>query len=76
MGALGGHFADYGIDDDFIKRTREQVTEGTSALFLMTSGAVLDKVAEEFKGVDFEIIATNLSKEQEEKLQAAFSDAE
>ena len=42
----------------------------------MTSGAVLDKVAEEFKGVDFEIIATNLSKEQEEKLQAAFSDAE
>lgn len=76
MGALGGHFADYGIDDDFIKRTRELVTEGTSALFLMTSGAVLDKVAEEFKNVDFEIIATNLSKEQEEKLQAVFSDAE
>ena len=76
MGALGGHFADYGIDDDFIKRTRELVTEGTSALFLMTSGAVLDKVAEEFKNVDFEIIATNLSKEQEEKLQAVFSEAE
>ena len=76
MGALGGHFADYGIDDDFIKRTREQVTEGTSALFLMTTGAVMDKVVEEFKGVDFEIIATNLSKEEEEELQAAFSDAD
>ena len=76
MGALSGHFADYGIDDAFIKRVREQVTEGTSALFLMTSGAVLDKVADAFKGVDFEIIATNLSKEQEEKLQATFSDAD
>ena len=29
-------FADYGIDDNFIKQTREQVTEGTSALFLLT----------------------------------------
>jgi len=76
MGALGGHFADYGINDDFIKRTRAEVTEGTSALFLMTTNVVLDKVAEEFKGMDLEIIATNLSKEQEEKLQAVFSDAE
>ena len=76
MGALGGHFADYGIDDDFIKRTRAEVTEGTSALFLMTTGAVMDKVVDEFKGVNFEIIATNLSKEQEEKLQAVFSGAE
>jgi len=42
----------------------------------MTTNVVLDKVAEEFKGMDLEIIATNLSKEQEEKLQAVFSDAE
>src|SRR5689334_6548055 len=35
FGALGGAFRDYGIDDDFIKRVRTQVTEGTSALFLM-----------------------------------------
>lgn len=76
MGALSGHFADYGIDDEFIKKTREQVTEGTSALFLLSSGAVLDKVAEAMKGKDFEIIATNLSKEQEENLQEAFGEAE
>lgn len=76
MGALSGHFADYGISDDFIKKTRDQVTEGTSALFLMTGDVVMDKVVEELKGEEFEIIATNLSKEQEEKLQAAFSDAE
>ena len=76
MGALGGHFGDYGIDDAFINEIRKQVTEGTSALFLMTGRAVVDKVVEEMKGLDFEIIATNLSKEEEEKLQAAFSEAE
>lgn len=76
MGALAGHFSDYGIDDNFIKSARDKVTEGTSALFLLTSGAVLDKVAAAVKGQKFEIIQTNLSKEQEDKLRAAFSDDE
>jgi uncharacterized membrane protein len=71
MGALSGKFADYGIDDNFIKQTREKVTEGTSALFLLTSGAVMDKLAEVVKGQKFEIISTNLSKEQEDQLRAA-----
>ncbi len=73
MGALSGKFADYGIDDDFIKSVQKQVTEGTSALFLMTSDAVMDKVADAFKGVEFELIASNLSKEQEDELRAAFA---
>ena len=69
MGALSGKFADYGIDDNFIKQTREKVTEGTSALFLLTSGAVMDKLAEVVKGQKFEIISTNLTKEQEDALR-------
>lgn len=73
MGALGGHFADYGIDDAFIKNVRGKVTPGTSALFLMTTGAVMDKVVDEFKGMDFELITSNLSKEQEEQLRTAFA---
>ena len=40
MGALSGKFADYGIDDKFIKEVQTKVTEGTSALFLLTSDAV------------------------------------
>jgi uncharacterized membrane protein len=72
FGALGWAFRDYGIDDDFIKRIRNQVTEGTSALFLMTSEAVMDRVVEGMKDVKFEIIATNLSREQEVKLREAF----
>ncbi len=73
MGALGGKMADYGIDDNFIKQAREKVTEGTSALFLLTSDAVMDKVADELKGLEFELISSNLSKEQEAELNAAFS---
>ena len=73
MGALSGKMADYGISDEFIKTTREKVTEGTSALFLMTSDAVLDKVTAELKGYEFELIASNLTKEQEEQLMAAFA---
>ena len=74
FGALGGKMADYGISDEFIKKTREKVTEGTSALFLMTDGAVLDKVTAELKGFEFELIASNLTKEQEEQLMAAFAE--
>ena len=72
IGALSGKFADYGIDDNFIKQTREKVTEGTSALFLLTTGAVVDKLVEALKGQTFEIISTNLPKEQEDELRAAF----
>ncbi len=74
FGALGGKMADYGISDEFIKKTREKVTEGTSALFLMTSDAVQDKVLEELKGNEFELIASNLTKEQEDQLKAAFAE--
>jgi uncharacterized membrane protein len=72
MGALSGKFADYGIDDNFIKQTREKVTEGTSALFLLTSGAVMDKLAPALKDQSFEILSTNLPKDKEDELRAAF----
>jgi len=73
-GAIAGSMTDVGIDDDFIRKVREQVTPGTSALFVMTSDAVLDKVEEAFKGVHGTLISTNLSQEQEDKLREAFSE--
>lgn len=78
MGALSGKFADYGIDDEFIKKIRSEVTEGTSALFLMTSDAVMDKVQDAVKenNINFKIVTTNLSKEQEEELRKAFEAGE
>ena len=72
MGALSGKFADYGINDAFIKEVREKVTEGTSALFLMTSGAVQDRVAEAFQGVSTQLIQSNLTSEQEAQLAEDF----
>ena len=72
FGALGGKMADYGIDDDFINKTKAAVTEGTSALFLMTQNAVQDKVFETLKDFDAEVISSNLTAEQEAALQAAF----
>jgi len=73
-GALGGSFSDVGIDDDFIDNVKQQVTPGTSALFVMTSDAVLDKVREAFKGMDMTLVQTNLSTEQENALRDAFSE--
>lgn len=73
MGAVGGAFRDYGIDDEFIKSVRGAVTQGTSALFLMTSEAVLDRVVKAMKVTDFEIIATNLSSQQEARLRDLFA---
>jgi uncharacterized membrane protein len=73
MGALAGKMVDYGISDDFIKSVRQKVTEGTSALFLLTSGAVMERVKEQLKGMEFELIASNLTKEQENQLRATFS---
>ena len=76
MGALAGHFADYGIDDKFIKEVKGKVTEGTSALFLMTGEVTVDKVEDAFKGTEMELIRSNLSKEQEDKLREHFGHEE
>ena len=72
MGALSGKFNDYGINDSFINKVRQEVTEGTSALFLLTSDAVLDRIAEELQGVSVELIHSNLSNEEEMKLIEEF----
>jgi uncharacterized membrane protein len=74
MGALSGHFADYGIDDDFIKGVRSKVTQGTSALFLLSSDAVVDKVQDAFKGTKMELLQSNMSAEQEAQLREAFGE--
>jgi uncharacterized membrane protein len=74
VGALSGHFADYGVGREFIEQVRGKVKEGTSALFLLVGQVTTDRVVEAFKSAPkFEIIASNLSHEQEEKLKAEFA---
>ena len=74
MGALTGSMADVGIDDKFIDGVKQRVTPGTSALFLLTSDAVVDRVKEAFAGSNAELIASNLSAEQEAKLREVFAE--
>jgi len=50
-------------DDDVIREVRENVTPGTSALFVMTSNAVADRVLEQFRSTGATLISTNLSAE-------------
>lgn len=78
-GALGGSrlnmdtLLGVGIEEDFINQIRDKVTEGTSALFLLESGTMVDRIHDEVKGMDFEIITTDLSHDQEQKLRETFA---
>lgn len=74
IGALTGSMTDIGIDDSFIDGVKQKVTPGTSALFLLTSDAVQDRIKSEFSGIRAELIASNLSADQEAKLREVFAE--
>jgi uncharacterized membrane protein len=74
-GALAGKLTDVGIDDNFIKQVRDEITPGTSALFLLVGSANIEKVEEAFEpGEMGELIRSNLTAEQEAKLREAFAE--
>jgi uncharacterized membrane protein len=68
--------SDIGIDDDFIRKVRDEVTPGTSALFVMSANVVADRVLGEFKGTGAHLASSNLSTEQETKLREVFAEDE
>lgn len=75
-GALAGSLADFGIDDDFIEAVRNQLTPGTSALFLLSSDADQEKIKETFTATGLrrpQLIQSNLSAEQEAALREMFA---
>ncbi|MEI6308715.1 MAG: DUF1269 domain-containing protein [bacterium] len=75
IGAMFSGFKDFGISESFVKDVRAKVTEGSSALFLLTSNAVGDRVIDAFKKLPkFELLSTSLSKEEEQKLRDAFGE--
>jgi uncharacterized membrane protein len=72
-GAFTGSLADIGISDDFIRQTRDKVTRGTSALFLLSEGAVADRIVPELKALEPELVTTNLPAEKEAQLRELFA---
>lgn len=73
-GAFAGSLTDVGIDDRFIAEARDRITPGTSALFLLSSDAVIDKVEEHFDFSNAELLYTNLSSDAEAKLRETFAE--
>ena len=70
-GALAGRLRDIGINDDFMKEVAGNLTEGTSALFILirkvTSDKVLDRLRQEgFKG---KVLQTSLAVDAEDELR-------
>ena len=74
VGALSGSLGHAGIDEEFIDKVKGAVTEGTSALFLLSSSGVEDRIRQRFAGEYPELIATNVGPEQEARLRAAFGE--
>ena len=72
VGAMSARLGHVGIDDEFIDQVKGAVTEGTSALFLLSSRGVADRITQRFIGQKPELIATNLGPEQEARLLEAF----
>ena len=74
-GALTGKIGDIGIDDDFIKEVQDAIEPGNSALFLLTREGNVERIKEELSDFeyDFEIIDTNLSPEDDERLRETFA---
>lgn len=74
LGALSGSLRDVGIDDNFIRKVREDVTEGTSALFLLSADEVPDRLADELRdqGLSFKLVTSNLTNDQETRLREVF----
>jgi uncharacterized membrane protein len=73
MGAISGSFADYGINDEFIKSLGETIPTNSSALFLLIKSSTPDKVLPEIEPFKPKVIKTSLSNEQEAKLRAALA---
>jgi uncharacterized membrane protein len=76
-GALAGSLSDYGIDDDLIRSIGDTLQPNTSALFVLVRKVQPEKVLADITGAGFQgkVIRSSLSPEQEQRLQAALSQA-
>ncbi|WOD13882.1 DUF1269 domain-containing protein [Paraburkholderia kirstenboschensis] len=70
-GALSGALSDYGIDDDFMRSTGQNIEPGSSALFILVRHANFDKVLPELKPFGGKVLKTSLTNDQEEGLRKA-----
>ena len=70
-GALSGRFTDIGIDDQFMKDAAAALTPGHAALCVIVRKVTADKDLPAMAAFGGQVLRTNLSTEQEAKLQDA-----
>ena len=62
-----------GIDATMLDSAKGDMTPGTSALVLLSADAAIDTVAQAFEGHAMELMRSDLSVQQEDRLRAAFA---
>jgi uncharacterized membrane protein len=72
IGAISKATEGTGITRDELEKIRTGITEGTSALFLVTEGADLDRLGERFHGLPKQLVTTNLTEAEKEVLMETF----
>jgi uncharacterized membrane protein len=75
IGALAKATSGTGITKGDLERIRTEITPGTSALFMVTEDANMDRLGERFHGRDAKLISTNLTEAERETLLETFGSA-
>ena len=73
-GAFAGTLVDFGVDEEFVKQTRDHVTAGTSALFTLSDAAAADVLAARMCGPGMVVLRCRLDPDHEERLLAALGE--
>jgi uncharacterized membrane protein len=64
------------IDDSMIETVKTDLMPGTSAVVLLSTGAVIDEVAKAFQGTGMELIRSDLSVPDQDRLRAMIRQAQ
>ena len=72
---LASALSDVGIEEKFIYQARSKLTEGTSALFVLSQDGVVDRILDASKGEKPDLIAINLTRDEETRLRNLFGPA-
>jgi uncharacterized membrane protein len=74
VSALMGKLKTGHIENSMIDSVKSDLMPGTSAVVLMSSDAAVETVAHAFEGQPMELIRSDMSVQQQDKLRAAFGE--
>jgi uncharacterized membrane protein len=72
IGAVSKATEKLGITEEQLEQIRSEITEGTSALFVVSEEGDLDRLGERFRGMKMTLVQTNLTQAERELLLETF----